>query len=139
MAAAADGIKAAFVETVIPSKSFSGQMAVSSYGYQATIGPSQPGVLGIGSIILTNTDTQVQTVIVGIPNLGGAACGTSSFPSYMTSPFYIKVPAQSTLVVPFPTPYVINPAGGQACIAIQASGFAYYGGTVQALVIGLVN
>ena len=137
-ASAADGIKAAYVETVIPSKSYTGQLSVSVYGTTATTGPSQPGVLGISSIVLTNTDTQVQGVIVGVPYLGSAACGTTYITAYFST-FYFYVQPQSTLVVPFPTPYVINPAGGQACIAIDASGFVSVGGGIQALVTGLLN
>lgn len=137
-ASAADGIKAAYVETVIPSKSYTGQATVSVFGNSATFGPSQAGVLGIGSIVLTNTDLQTQPVIVGIPGLGGSPCGTSTFTSYFTT-FYFYVPAQSTLVVPFPIPYVINPAGGQACIAIEAAGFVYGGATVSVLVTGELN
>lgn len=139
MAAGADGIKAAYVEAVIPSKTFSGLMNVSNFGNLATAGPTQTGVLGISSIVVTNSDIQADEVLIGIPTLGGAACGTSSFSGYMGPPLYIYVPAQSTLVIPFPTPYVINPAGGQACIAIQASGFASYAGQIQVFVTGVIN
>jgi hypothetical protein len=139
VAAAADGIKAAYVETVIPSKTFSGLMTVSNFGNLATTGPTQTGVFGISSIVLTNSDIQADEVLIGIPSLGGAACGTSSFGGYMGPPLYIYVPAQSSLVIPFPTPYVINPAGGQACIAIEASGFASYAGQIQVMVTGVIN
>jgi hypothetical protein len=136
---AADGIKAAYVETVIPSKSYSGQVYVSNSTTLATLGPPQPGVLGVGTLLLTNTDDFVSFVIIGVPELGGAACGANSFTGYIGQPFYVYVAPRSTLAIPFPTPYVINPAGGQACIAVQGGGFVDLYAGVQVVVTGFLN
>jgi hypothetical protein len=137
-ASAADGIKAAYVETVIPSKSYSGTAAVSYFQSTATFGPAQTGVLGIGNITLTNTDIVPLFVYIGVPTLGGSSCGTSTYTGYSGTLFSLYVQPQSTLVIPFPTPYVVNSAGGQACLAIQSGGFSL-DGQLNVFVTGLLN
>jgi len=137
-ASAADGIKAAYVETVIPSKSYSGTASVSYFQNTASFGPAQTGVLGIGNIILTNTDIVPLFVYIGIPTLNGSPCGTSAYSGYSGTLFSFYLQPQSTLVIPFPTPYVANPAGGQACLAVQSGGFSL-DGQLNVFVTGLLN
>lgn len=119
-ASAADGIKAAYVEAVIPSKTYSGHILLSSYSAYgtATAGPSQAGVLGIGTVTISNFDSVLHSVYIGTPILS-AACGASAVTyGWVGDPLLVLVQANSTLVLPFPTPYVVNPAGGQACVGI---------------------
>jgi hypothetical protein len=135
---AADGIKAAYVEAVIPSKSYNGTSSLSYFQNTTTLGPAQTGVLGVGNITLTNIDINPLFVYIGIPNLGGSPCGTPGYSGYLGQPFSVYLRPKTTLVIPFPTPYVINPAGGQACVAIQSGGFSL-DGSLQVFVTGLLN
>ncbi len=139
---AADGIRAAYVETVIPSKNYSGYVSLSaSTNSEASVGPSQAGVFGIGSIVLTNTGKIPHSLAVGVPNLLGGACtGYTIGEGFVGTVMYFNVQPQSTLVIPFPTPYVVNPGGGQACIGLyDQSIYADAGSSLDVLIVGLLN
>jgi hypothetical protein len=138
-ALAADGIKAAYVETVIPSRSYTVKLNVTGLNPNSTMGPSTTGVLGISSLVVTNYTFYPKLVEIGSPAFyGGATCGSlNSFAANYPS-FDIYVQPQSTLVIPFPTPYVINPSGGQACIFASA-GFLSFGDSIDVVVNGELN
>ena len=70
-AAAAGGIKAAYVEQVIPAHTYTGHMTVLNS--TTSVGPGT-GVLGITSLTLTNFDTQAQQVFIFVPVYAGAGC-----------------------------------------------------------------
>src|SRR5450755_4389065 len=72
---AAGGIKAAFVEEVIPSHTFYDRMSVLNS--PQSIGPGT-GVLGVSSVTLTNFDTSPQQVFIFAPVLSGGSNCTGS-------------------------------------------------------------
>lgn len=138
-AQAAGGIKAAYVEEVIPAKTFSGHMQV--FNSISTVGPgANSGVLGITSITLTNFDTQPQQVFIFVPIFSGAGCGAggSAIIGGTTPQMTVYVQPQSTLHLTYPTPLVINPYQNNTCIAAEVTTLLH-GGSVTMDVNGVVN
>src|SRR4051812_18363344 len=72
-ALAAGSLKAAYVEEVIPSHTWSGSMQVLNA--TRSVGPGT-GVLGISSLTLTNFDNSPQQVFLFVPIFSGGGCGT---------------------------------------------------------------
>lgn len=135
-ALAAGSIRAAYVEQVIPGRTFTDSVTVLNSS-RAT-GPVT-GILGVSSITLTNFDTSAQQVFVFVPIFsGGATTCSGTIVGGMAPNFTVYVPPQSTLHLPLPTPLVISPASGPTCIAAQVTTILH-GGSVQMLVNGVVN
>ena len=70
---AAGAIKAAYVEEVIPAKTYTGRMSVLNA--TNSIGPGT-GIFGITSLTLTNFDTSPQQVFIFVPIFSGGGWGS---------------------------------------------------------------
>jgi len=118
---AAGGIKAAYVETVIPAKPFTSFVSLEIFPIYVGV---RAGVLGISSITLTNPSNAAARVEVqNRVEVAGTEClsGTQSRQIFMV----VFVQARSTLHLPFPAPISIEPIGGMSCV-----GFSYEGALI---------
>ena len=136
-ALAAGGIKAAYVEQVIPAKTYTGRMQVLNT--TTSMGPGT-GILGVTSITLTNFDTSPQQVFIFVPIFSGGGCGGggSNIVGGSQPQMTVYVQPQSTLHLTYPTPMVINPFAGITCIAAEVTTLLH-GGSVEIDVNGVVN
>ena len=136
---AAGSIKAAYVEEVIPARTFSGRMSVLNT--TNSIGPgANGGILGVTSITLTNFDTTPQQVFIFVPIFSGGGCGSggSNIVGGTTPQMTVYVQPQSTLHLTYPTPLVINPFSNITCIAAEVTTLLH-GGSVEIDVNGVIN
>ncbi len=136
-AVAAGGIKAAYVETVIPSHTWSGRMQVLNA--TKSIGPGT-GVLGVTSITLTNFDGQPQQVFIFVPIFSGGGCGSggNNIVGGSEPQMTVYVQPQQTLHLAYPSPLVFNPLNNITCIAAEVTTLLH-GGSVEIDVNGVVN
>ena len=134
---AAGTIKAAFVEQVIPSHTWSGRMQVLNS--TKSIGPGT-GILGVTSITLTNFDAQPQQVFIFVPIFSGGGCGTggSNIVGGTEPQMTVYVQPQQTLHLTYPTPLVFNPFQNITCVAAEVTTLLH-GGSVEIDVNGVVN
>jgi hypothetical protein len=134
---AAGSIKAAYVEQVIPSHTWSGRMQVLNS--TNSMGPGT-GILGITSITLTNFDSSPQQVFIFVPIFSGGGCGSggSNIIGGTTPQMTVYVQPQSTLHLAYPTPMVINPSQNITCVAAEVTTLLH-GGSVEIDVNGVVN
>lgn len=134
-ALAAGSIKAAYVEQVIPAKTYNGRMAVLNS--INSIGPGT-GILGVTSLTLTNFDTTEQQVYVFAPVFAaGSTCGNAIIGG--SSPgMTLYVPPHATLHLAYPTPLVFSPVGGVTCVGAEVT-TTLHGGSVEVDVNGVVN
>ena len=134
---AAGALKAAYVEDVIPSKTFTGRMQVLNA--TSSVGPGT-GILGITSITLTNFDTSPQQVFLFVPIFSGGGCGSggTNIVGGTTPQMTVYVQPQSTLHLAYPTPMVINPFANITCIAAEVTTLLH-GGSVEIDINGVVN
>ncbi len=136
---AAGSIKAAYVEEVIPARTFSGRMSVLNT--TNSIGPgANGGILGVTSITLTNFDASPQQVFIFVPIFSGGGCGSggSNIVGGTTPQMTVYVQPQSTLHLAYPTPLVINPFSNITCIAAEVTTLLH-GGSVEIDVNGVIN
>ena len=136
---AAGSIKAAYVEQVIPGKTWSGSMQVLNT--TNSIGPgANGGILGISSITLTNFDTSPQQVFIFVPIFASGGCGTggSNIIGGTTPQMTVYVQPQSTLHLAYPTPLVISPYQNITCVAAEVTTLLH-GGSVEIDVNGVIN
>jgi hypothetical protein len=136
---AAGSIKAAYVEQVIPGKTWSGSMSVLNT--TNSMGPgSNGGILGITSITLTNFDTSPQQVFIFVPIFASGGCGTggSNIVGGTTPQMTVYVQPQSTLHLTYPTPLVISPYQSVTCVAAEVT-TQLHGGSVEIDVNGVIN
>jgi hypothetical protein len=134
-ALAAGGIKAAYVEQVIPSKTWYGSTTVLNT--TTSIGPGT-GILGITSITLTNFDSSPQQVFVFTPvYASGGICG-STVVGGSDPRLQVYVPGLTTLHLTYPTPLVVSPISGNTCIAAEVT-TQLHGGSVEMDVNGVIN
>jgi hypothetical protein len=134
-ALAAGGIKAAFVEQVIPSRTFYDRRSVLNAS--VSLGPGT-GVLGVSSITLTNFDSGAQQVFIFVPIFSGGSDCTGSIIGGTEPQMQVIVQAYSTLHLTYPTSLVVNPVSGRTCIAAEVTTLLH-GGSVQIDVNGVVN
>ena len=136
-ARAAGSIKAAYVEEVIPSHTYTGRMQVLNA--VKSVGPGT-GILGITSLTLTNFDTQPQQVFIFVPIFSGGGCGSggSNVVGGTEPQMTVYVQPQQTLHLTYPTPLVINPFQNITCIAAEVTTLLH-GGSVEIDVNGVVN
>ena len=136
-AVAAGTIKAAYVEQVIPSHTWSGRMQVLNA--TKSIGPGT-GILGVTSITLTNFDAQPQQVFIFVPIFSGGGCGSggSNIIGGTEPQMTVYVQPQQTLHLAYPTPLVINPFQNITCVAAEVTTLLH-GGSVEIDVNGVVN
>ena len=134
---AAGGLKAAYVEEVIPTHTYTGRMQVLNS--TKSMGPGT-GVFGVTSLTLTNFDTQVQQVFIFVPIFSGGGCGSggSNIVGGAEPQMTVYVQPQSTLHLNYPTPMVINPFNNITCIAAEVTTLLH-GGSVEIDVNGVVN
>lgn len=120
-AQAAGSIKAAYVEQVIPAKTFNGSMFLTS-GTKVSGPGVGGGVLGISSITITNFDASPQQVFIFGPVFSNPSEGCSGTVIGGTTPQRtVIVQGKSTLHLAFPTPLVVNPLSGTTCIAAEVT------------------
>ena len=113
-------VRAALVETVLPSQPFHDSAALStSY---VTMGPST-GSLGITNITLTNPSSAVQLVYFFEPSLSSGTCsGGGPFVTGAAGPLSeVYVQPRTTVSLNYPTPLVYGPVNGPACLAAVAA------------------
>jgi hypothetical protein len=136
-AQAAGSIKAAYVETVIPAKAYTGSLFLAAVA--KTTGPGAgAGVLGISSITLTNFDASPQQVFIFTPIFANPGSDCSGTIIGGTSPQRtVFVQGKSTLHLPFPTPLVVNPVSGLTCIAAEVT--TTHTGAVELDFTGFLN
>jgi hypothetical protein len=136
-ALAAGSIKAAYVEEVIPSKTFSAN--VSLFTGAKAVGPGVGGpILGITSITLTNFDAAPQQVFLFVPAFSGAAADCSGNVIGGGAPqMTVYVPAKSTLHLTYPTPLVVKPVSGFTCYAAEIETIHTNG--VELIINGVLN
>jgi len=134
---AAGALKAAYVEEVIPAKTYSAQMSVLNAS--KSLGPGI-GIFGITSLTLTNFDTSPQQVFIFVPIFSGGGCGSGGAQIIGgTGPqMTVYVQPRSTLHLTYPTPLVVNPVAGITCIAAEVTTLLN-GGSVQINVNGVIN
>jgi hypothetical protein len=134
---AAGSIKAAYVEQVIPSHTWSGRMQVLNS--TNSMGPGT-GILGITSITLTNFDSSPQQVFIFVPIFSGGGCGSggSNIIGGTTPQMTVYVQPQSTLHLAYPTPMVISLSQNINCVAAEVTTLLH-GGSVEIDVNGVVN
>ena len=136
---AAGTLKAAYVEEVIPARTFSGRMQVLNT--PNSVGPGAgTAILGITSLTLTNFDSQPQQVFIFVPIFSGGGCGSSgsNIIGGTTPQMTVYVQPQTTLHLTYPTPMVINPYQNITCIAAEVTTLLH-GGSVEIDVNGVVN
>ena len=136
---AAGTLKAAYVEEVIPARTFSGRMQVLNT--PNSVGPGAgTAILGITSLTLTNFDASPQQVFIFVPIFSGGGCGSggSNVIGGTTPQFTVYVQPQQTLHLAYPTPLVINPYQGITCIAAEVTTLLH-GGSVEIDVNGVIN
>jgi hypothetical protein len=133
-ALAAGSIKAAYVEQVIPSKTWYGSMSVLNA--TNSMGPGT-GILGITSITLTNFDSSPQQVFIFAPIYASGGCG-SPIIGGSDPRMQVYVQPNSTLHLTYPTPLVMNPISGNTCIAAEVT-TQLHGGSVEIDVNGVIN
>lgn len=140
-ALAAGGIKAAYVEQVIPAKTFSSSTVLDlGNNYASSIGPGT-GIYGISSITLTNFSISPQVITIFVPVFASGGCGGSGLQISGSGegPFIrVYVQPKSTLHFTYPTPLVINPLNGITCIAADVLD-KQNAATVEFVVNGVVN
>ncbi len=136
---AAGTLQAAYVEEVIPARTWSGSMQVLNA--TKSMGPgANGGILGITSITLTNFDTSPQQVFLFVPVFASGGCGTggSNIIGGATPQMTVYVQPQATLHLTYPTPLVINPTQNITCVAAEVTTLLH-GGSVEIDVNGVLN
>lgn len=132
-------IKAAFVEVVQPSRPFYATLftPVNFPGVPFAGGPDQ-GTLGVTNITVTNfQDTPASVTVfqpVLNPNAANCGGGIQGFGGPDSIDITIKLQANQTLTLPFPTPLVFAPQNGHSCIAVVGPA-----GFFEAYITGFVN
>lgn len=134
-ALAAGGIKAAFVEVVIPSHTFYDSMSVQNT--RTAIGPGS-GVLGVTSLTITNFDSTAQQVFIFAPVFSGGSGCTGSVIGGSTPRMQVYVQPFSTMHLSYPSPLVFNPLQGRTCVAAEVTTLLH-GGSVEIDINGVVN
>lgn len=133
-AMAAGSIKAAYVEEVIPAKTFNSSVILGTDA--KSVGPGT-GILGVTSLTFTNFDATAQQVFIFSPvfNAGGS-CGSQIIGG--TGPqMTVYVPARATIHLTYPSALTFNPVNGQTCIAAQVT--TPHSGGVEVDINGFLN
>ena len=108
--------RAAQVELTQPSRPFNN--SVNGSANYVTLGPGSTGVLGVGSITLTNLGSVARSIFVFAPVFAnGFTCGSTNVSGGSSPRFYVMVPPAQTVHLTYPTPMVYPSNSGQSCIA----------------------
>jgi hypothetical protein len=120
-AAKAAGVRAAYVETVAPSRPYRSTMKVPQFA-GVGFGPgASTGVLAISSISFTNSGGGSARITLRQIKPLGTDCRYDSFaPQTAIATFY--VPSLTTLHMPYPSPLVLESWDGLICLVVDASG-----------------
>ncbi len=113
-ASAAGAIRAAYVETVLPSKPLSEFLANGTQGSGAA-----NGVLGITSLTLVNTATTKTAVIIFSMGVVGPTCDSAEVSGTARTLAYVLVQPDSTMHLTYPSPLVVRPVDGFSCIRMN--------------------
>ena len=132
---AAGGIKAAYVEQVIPAHTWADSMYVVNA--VNTVGPGT-GILGVSSLTLTNYDASPQQVFIFVPTFSSGTCGSGVVSGGSTPRIQVYVQGRSTQQLTFPTPWVVSPYNGITCLAAEVTTLLN-GGSVEIDVNGVIN
>lgn len=137
-ASAAGAIKAAYVEEVIPSHTFNAEMSLGTN--LKAVGPGTgTAVFGITSLTFTNTDSSRQLVFFSPAAITGNDCSADgAVQGAVVSTMYVVVPANSTLHLTYPTPFVVTPWQGTTCFGAKLVN-PLHDGDVLVNVIGVLN
>ena len=137
-ACAAGALKAAYVEEVIPSRIFNGEMSLGTS--LKAVGPGTgTAVFGITSLTFTNTDSARQLVFFAPAAITGNDCSAEgAVQGAVISTMYVVVPANSTLHLTYPTPFVVAPWQGTTCFGAKLVN-PLHDGDVLVNVIGVLN
>ena len=137
-ACAAGAIKAAYVEDVIPAHTFNGEMTLGTS--LRAVGPGTgTAVFGITSLTFTNTDSARQLIFFAPAAITGNDCSVNSAVlGAVVSTMYVVVPANSTLHMTYPTPFVVTPWQGTTCFGAKLVN-PLHDGDVIVNVIGVLN
>jgi len=135
---AAGAIKAAYVEDVIPSHTFNGEMTLGTS--LRAVGPGTgTAVFGITSLTFTNTDSARQLVFFAPAAITGSDCSVNSAVlGAVVSSMYVVVPANSTLHLTYPTPWIVAPWQGTTCFGAKVVN-PTHDGDVLVNVVGVLN
>jgi hypothetical protein len=137
--AAAQNLKQTVVELLFPSRPFQGQLVEPDVNPRFTaIGPAQ-GTLGVTSLIVSNTAGIPQIVEIFQATMSPDSHDCSGTVTNTTLPDRIfmrmRLEANQTISLPFPSPWVFTPINGLSCIAMGSTDPA----TVEVYVTGFVN
>ncbi|MBC7727412.1 MAG: hypothetical protein H7242_07310 [Microbacteriaceae bacterium] len=111
---AAGAIRAAYVETVLPSKPLSEFLANGTQG-----SGSASGVLGITSLTLVNAAATKTPVFIFAIGVVGPTCDSAEVSGNSRILAYVVVPPDSTLHLTYPSPLVVSPINGFSCIRMN--------------------
>lgn len=109
-------VKAAYVETVLPSKPFKLTVNARHLLYEDVFILGD-GAFGITSITATNQENVPRTLVIYEPSAAiGRGCGTPTSTTYSNLP--VVIPAMSTVQLTFPGPLVFSAVNGRTCARI---------------------
>ena len=111
---AAGGIRAAYVEQVMPTKPLSEFLASGTQG-----SGSASGVLGITSLTLVNTATTKTSVFIFAIGVVGPTCDSAEVSGNSRLLAHVLVPPDSTMHLTYPSPLVVSPINGFSCIRMN--------------------
>ena len=107
---AAGGVKAAYVEQVLPSKPFSAMLLTESYA----AGPSA-GVLGITSLTIYNAGNVDTFVSLYATEVVGPTCESAPVLTAKNRMLtFFRITKATQIHVTYPSPLVVEPIGGAA-------------------------
>lgn len=111
---AAGGIRAAYVETVVPARPLSEFLANGTLASGAA-----NGVLGITSLTLVNSGTTKTPVFIFAIGVVGPTCNSPEVSGTARLLAYVDVQADSTMHLTYPSPLVVTPINGFSCIRMN--------------------
>jgi hypothetical protein len=126
---AAGGIKAAYVEEVIPSRTFFGRMLLAAPQRVSSTGPGT-GVFGVTSLTFINNLSTPTSVSIYSPILSNQGCGSPPIGQDFATLMVFPLQGDATMHLTYPTPLVL---GNVSCIGAVSPG------NVNVYVNGVVN
>ena len=122
-------IKAAYVQLVLPDRPWTDVAGLGSSPGTAITGPGT-GTLGVTSVTISNSDPNPQRVFLFSPTFAGGASGPCATATQVgVVGFYLTVPGNATLHLPYPSPMVFSAAAGSSpCLGITSTNPSRTGG-----------
>ena len=139
-AMAAGGIRAAYVEEVIPSRTYASGVELDNIGILLPLKPAA-GVLGISSVTVTNGDATIARVILSAITTTGPNCtGSLSDRKIVYQVMQVQPQTSQHLTFPTPIPFVLPDASGTTCVGVSRDAAPPFAtGFVYVFVTGVVN